>query len=264
MSVIKVKDLKFTYPAGVQALKGVNLEVDQGEVLAIIGQNGSGKTTLVKHFNGLLKPSEGEVLVNNEPTRDKTTAQLSRSVGYVFQDPDDQIFMDKVFEEVGFGPKKLGWSEEKVKKSVKKALKQVGLWGSRNEHPLDLSLNDKKLVAIASIISMDPEVIILDEPTTGQDHEGITKVETIIEELSEDHTVILISHNMSMVSRVASRIVVMYDGSVLTTGPPKKVFVKNKLLEKTYLKPPLITQLAQNTKGVPRNVLSVEEFVQAL
>jgi energy-coupling factor transport system ATP-binding protein len=263
-SIIKVKNLSFTYPAGVTALRNINLEINKGEVIAIIGQNGSGKTTLVKHFNGLLTPTKGDVFVNKNNTKDKTTAQLSRIIGYVFQDPDDQIFMGSVKKEVEFGPKNLELSKDETRRNVKESLKLIGLWDLRHKHPLDLNLNEKKLVAMASIIAMRPEVIILDEPTTGQDHKGIKKVESLIKELSKEHTVIIISHNMDLVSKIATKVIVMYDSRIIMQGTPKEVFVKNGLLNKTYLKPPAITQLAQSIKGFKRNILTIDEFINEL
>jgi len=262
--MIKFKKVYFTYPAGVIALRDINLEISKGEVVAIIGQNGSGKTTFVKHFNGLLKPSKGEVFVNNQSTNDLTTAQLSRSVGYVFQNPDDQIFNNSVFDEVAFGPRNLGLSKKAVKSRVKEALELVGLKGFERKHPLDLGLDQKKLLAIASILSMKPELVILDEPTTGQDHKGIRMIESIINKLRNDYTIIIISHNMDLVARVASRVVVMRDSRIVFDGLPKKVFVKSKLLKSTFLKPPLITQLAQRVKGVKRDVLNVDEFINSI
>lgn len=262
--IIKTSRVTFTYPAKVTALRDINLELNKGEVTAIIGQNGSGKTTLVKHFNGLLKPTKGEVLVKDKDTRELTTAQLSKIVGYVFQDPDDQLFMSKVYDEVAFGPKNLGFKGKELKSSVKNALKMVGLWDLRRKHPLDMNLNDKKLITMASIIAMKPEVIILDEPTNGQDHQGILKVESLINRLRKEHTVIIISHNMELVSKVADRVVMMYDSRVIFKGPPSKAFTKKKLLNKTYLKPPLITQLGQGVKGLPRDVLTIDELVKEL
>ena len=142
--LIKVRGLKFKYPAGVTALKNVDLEIMKGEVVAIIGQNGSGKTTLVKHFNGLLKPTRGDVFVNGKDTENFTTAQLSHEVGYVFQNPDDQLFTNKVIEEVRFGPKNLKFSEKETNEKVKYSLKLIGLWKKKNIHPLDLNLDEKK------------------------------------------------------------------------------------------------------------------------
>lgn len=262
MSVIEVKGLTFTYPAGVTALRGINLEIKKGEVIAIIGQNGSGKTTLVKHFNGLLKPTKGDVLVNNSSTKGLTTANLSRTVGYVFQNPDDQIFNSTVFKEIAFGPKNLGFKKRKISQRVNESLDFVGLKGYKRKHPLDLGLNEKKLIAIASILAMKPEVIILDEPTTGQDHEGVKKVISLINKLRKDHTVIIISHNMELVASIADRVIVMWNAEIIFKGAPKQVFVENKLLSKTYLKPPLITRLAQSSKKLSKDLLTINELVE--
>jgi len=264
MSLLEVKGLSFTYPAGVKALRNVNFKINKGEVLAIIGQNGSGKTTLVKHFNGLLKPTKGEVLINDETTKDKTTARLSRMVGYVFQNPDDQIFNSTVFNELAFGPKNLGLSKSEIKKRVKEVLKIIDLEGFERKHPLDLGLDQKKLIAIASILAMKPEVVILDEPTTGQDHKGVKKIESLINDLSKDHTVIIISHNMELVAKVATRVIVMWNSELIFDGEPKKAFVKNSLLNKTYLKPPIITQLAQRVKGLKNDTLTIDELINQL
>jgi energy-coupling factor transport system ATP-binding protein len=263
-TIVEVKNLTFVYPAGVTALRNVNLKINKGEIIAIVGQNGSGKTTLVKHFNGLLLPTRGNVIVNGCDTRNFSTAKLSKSIGYVFQNPDDQIFMNKVYDEVSFGPKNLNLKKEEVRKRVKDALDFVGLWELRNTHPLDLNLDDKKLLAIASIVSMNPDVIILDEPTSGQDHYGIKKVESLIRELSKNHTVIIISHDMDLVSRVATHIVVMFDSRVIFEGNPRDVFLKTGLLAKTHLKPPLITQLSREIKGLRSNILTINEFVEEL
>jgi len=261
---IKVRGLKFTYPGGVTALKNIDLEIMKGEVVAIIGQNGSGKTTLVKHFNGLLKPTRGDVIVNGKDTENFTTSQLSRDVGYVFQNPDDQLFTSKVIEEVRFGPKNLKFSEKEINEKVKYALKITGLLKKRNIHPLDLNLDEKKLLTIASIVAMNPQVIILDEPTGGQDHKGVKKIEKIINELRKTHTIILISHNMDFVARVAGKIIVMHSARILMTGTPKEVFAKPDLLKKTFLKPPSITQLAQSMKGIRNDTLTIDEFVEQL
>lgn len=263
MSLISVKDLTFSYIPGINVLNNVNLEINKGETIAVVGHNGSGKTTLVKHFNGLLKPVKGAVLINGEPTVDKSTAQLSRTVGYVFQNPDDQIFNSSVYKEVSFGPSNLGLSKSEVGHRVHEALELTGLVKVRNTHPLDLNLNDRKLVTIASIIAMNPEVLILDEPSSGQDHEGVRRVELLIKELSKNHTVILISHDMRLVSRVAKRIIMMFDSRVIFDGPIREAFTKNELLAKTDLNPPVITELAQKT-GLKRDILTVDEFINEL
>lgn len=264
MSLIQVKNVSFEYKEGLSVLKNINLTLDKGEVVAIIGQNGSGKTTLVKHFNGLLRPNKGELLINDEPTIKKTVAQLSHICGYVFQNPDDQIFNSVVENEVAFGPNNLGIKDVELKVRVDEALKTVGLFEQRKKHPLDLDLNQKKLVAIASMIAMNPELLILDEPTTGQDHAGLIKVEELINTLRKTHTVVIISHDMNLVARVADRVIMMCNGEIIFNGPPKEAFTKNALMKRTYLKPPIITELAQNIKGFSRDILTVDEFMDEL
>jgi energy-coupling factor transport system ATP-binding protein len=264
MSLINIKNLFFEYKEGVSVLKNINLDLSKGEVVAIIGQNGSGKTTLVKHFNGLLRPTKGEITINGEPTIKKSVAKLSHTCGYVFQNPDDQIFNSVVENEVAFGPTNMGIKGIELKVRVDEALKTVGLYDERKKHPLDLDLNQKKLVAIASIVAMNPELIILDEPTTGQDHAGLIKVENLINKLRKTHTVIIISHDMNLVARVADRVVMMCNGEIIFDGPPKEAFTKNALMKKTYLKPPIITELAQSIKGFRRDILTVDEFMEEL
>jgi energy-coupling factor transporter ATP-binding protein EcfA2 len=264
MSIIQVKNLSFEYKQGLKVLKNINLNINKGEVIAIIGQNGSGKTTLVKHFNGLLRPIKGEVLINEKPTLEKTVAKLSHICGYVFQNPDDQIFNSVVEKEVAFGPSNMGIKGIELKVRVDEALRTVGLFKEKKKHPLDLDLNQKKLVAIASIIAMQPEIIILDEPTTGQDHAGLIRVETLINELRKKHTVIIISHDMNLVARVVDRVIMMCNGKIIFDGSPKKAFTKNVLMKKTYLKPPIITKLAQSIKGFSRDILTVDDFMDEL
>jgi len=264
MKLINIKNLCFEYKKGISVLKDVNIDLNKGEVVAIIGQNGSGKTTLVKHFNGLLRPTKGEIIINGEPTIKKSVAQLSHTCGYVFQNPDDQIFNSVVEKEVAFGPENMGIKDIELKVRVDEALKTVGLYDKRKEHPLDLDLNQKKLVAIASIVAMNPELIILDEPTTGQDHAGLIKVEILIKKLRENHTVVIISHDMNLVARVADRVIMMCNGEIIFDGTPKEAFTKNDLMRKTYLKPPIITELAQSIKGFKRDILTVDEFMEEL
>lgn len=262
--LVEIKNLEFEYFKGLTVLKNINLKINKGEVIAIIGQNGSGKTTLVKHLNGLLLPVKGEVKINGELTTTKNVAQLSRTCGYVFQNPDDQIFNSTVESEVSFGPSNLDLKGKELKNRIDDALKIVGLSELKKKHPLDLDLNQKKLVAIASIIAMNPELIILDEPTTGQDHVGLVMVEGLINELKKKHAVIIISHDMNLVARTASRVIIMCNGEILFDGPAKKAFTKNDLLKKTYLKPPIITELAQSIKGFKKNVLTIDEFMEEL
>ena len=172
---ITVRDVSFTYPSGVDALRGVSLEFRTGERIAIIGQNGSGKTTLAKHLNGLLRPTRGDVLVGDWNTRTCTVAQMARRVGFLFQNPGEQIFENRVAAEVAFGPSNLGFSIAEVEARVSTALTQTGLAGYRDAHPYELLPAQRKWVALASVLAMDPAVLVLDEPTTGQDARGLAR-----------------------------------------------------------------------------------------
>jgi energy-coupling factor transport system ATP-binding protein len=166
---IAIKDLHFTYPSGVEALRGISLTLESGAQVAIVGQNGAGKTTLVKHFNGLLQPTSGQVLIGDWDTKEHSVAKLARRVGYVFQNPDEQLFSKTVGAEVAFGPRNLGFNEEQVQALVRDALALTELSDKTETNPYDLSATWRKMVAIASILSMDTRIVVFDEPTTGQD-----------------------------------------------------------------------------------------------
>lgn len=261
MKALKIEGLHFTYPAGVKALKGIDLEIDQGESIGIIGENGAGKTTLVKHFNGLLKPTEGKAHVMGKDTQEKSIRELSQVCGYVFQNPQNQIFQNRIFDEVAFGPRNMGFSEDKVRKKVKKALKEVELWDKKEDHPYDVNYNKRKLIAIASIRAMDTDIFILDEPTTAQDPKHKRIASSIIDKLLEEgKTVVTISHDMEFIAHNTDRVFVLRDGNIMLRGKTPEVYSKPKELSKTFLEPPLITQLAQEFEDIPDDVLRVEEF----
>ena len=260
--VIVVEDLWHVYPGGIEALKGISMKVYKGEHLAIIGQNGSGKTTLMKHFNGLLKPTRGRVLVSGIDTRDATVPELSRKVGYVFQNPDHQIFCSSVREEIMFGLKNMGLTEEEAEERYRWALEFVGLEGKEDEHPFKLSKADRQLLAVASVLALKPEIIVVDEPTTGQDWRGVERIMGMLDELKKmGHTIITVTHDMRVVAEHADRVIVMYRGRILAQGHPKEIFSMHDILAKTYLDPPPITKIASSLSdmGVPSNILSVEE-----
>ena len=267
--VIIVEDLWHIYPGGIEALRGINMHVYRGEHLAIIGQNGSGKTTLVKHFNGLLKPTKGRVLVFGTDTRNVSVSELSKKVGYVFQNPDHQIFAPSILEEVAFGLRNLKLPEEEVRKRVSWALNFVGLEGREEEHPFKLSKAERQMLAVASILSMKPDVIIVDEPTTGQDWMGVNKIMNMLDELKRmGHTIITITHDMRAVAEHADRVIVLQRGRILHEGSPREVFSKPEILMQTYLEPPPITLLAKSLSdsGVPvlKDVLTIEEAADSL
>jgi energy-coupling factor transport system ATP-binding protein len=238
----------FYQPSGVRALDDVSLSIAGGQRVALIGQNGSGKSTLVRHLNGLLRPTTGRVLVGGEDTARHTVAELAHLVGLVFQDPDRQIFAGSVRAEVEFGPRNLGVRGAALEGSVGAALEATGLADTRRTNPYDLGGSRRKLLALASVLAMQTPVLVLDEPTTGQDEAGIEVVISVIEAASvAGRTVIAISHDMEFVAAEFDRVVVMGAGRILSDGPPAEVFAPDQwsLLESTYLEPPLAARVGE-------------------
>ena len=259
--IIRCQDLSFSYPNGVQALKDINLTIRHGDYVAFVGQNGSGKTTLVKHFNGLLKPSQGSVTVFGEETRDKKVSMLARKVGYVFQNPDDMLFCSSVEEEIAYGPTMLGFEPEEVKTKVESILKELGLEAMRETHPFALSLGDRQRLAVACVFSLDPQVFAFDEPTTGQDYFGGESIMSLIDQLHrKGKTVIIITHDIPLVAEHARRVVVMNQGQVAMDGTPEEVFRQIDALRALSLRSPQVTQLAQRLGLKKRTVLNVKEM----
>jgi energy-coupling factor transport system ATP-binding protein len=244
---LRVAGLVHVYRAGgVRALDGVDLAIAPGERVALIGQNGSGKTTLVWHLNGLLRPTEGRVLVDGADAATLTVAQLASRVGLVFQDPDRQIFAGSVRAEVEFGPRNLGRSGFELRSAVSDALEAAGLAGDEGTNPYDLGQSRRKLLALASVLAMRTPVLVLDEPTTGQDARGIERVRAIVEAVAgEGRTVLAISHDMGFVAETFGRVVVMRAGRVILDGTPDEVFAARAwdALRSTYLEPPLAAVL---------------------
>jgi energy-coupling factor transport system ATP-binding protein len=244
---IAIEALVHRYPTGIEAVRGVSLVIEPGEAVAILGQNGSGKTTLAKHLNGLLRPAAGRVLLDGADTAGRSVADVAATVGFVFQNPDDQLFERSVEREVAFGPRNLGRSAADVAALVTDGLEAVGLADQGSTNPYDLDLARRKLVALAGILAMDPAVIVLDEPTTGQDPDGVARVGAIVEGLrSAGRTVIAITHDMEFAASHFSRIVVMRAGEVVADGPPSIVFAPagRGLLASTGLTPPPAARLA--------------------
>jgi energy-coupling factor transport system ATP-binding protein len=242
MSQIVCKNVSFEYPGGVRALDGVDLVIAAGERVAIVGQNGSGKTTLVRHFNGLLRPAQGQVTVGDANTRTTRIAQLAAQVALAFQDPDRQIFSGSVAAEVGFGARNIGLRGDALEASVSAALASVGLESERKTNPYDLGYSRRKLLTIASVLAMQTPVVVLDEPTTGQDARGVRTIEQIVGRLSADgRTVIAISHDMRFVAESFERVVVMRAGRVIADGTPAVIYsepgwdgLRSTNLEPTY------------------------------
>lgn len=259
--VLKAQGLNFHYTEGTPILKDVNLTID-GRTTAIIGQNGAGKTTLVKLYKGLLKPVQGTISFMGEDIAKSTVASLASKVGFVFQNPNDQIFKTTVIDEVMFGPLQIGMKPEVAKKKAMEALELVQLTKYAKENPYDMGLSQRKFVAIASILAMDTQVLILDEPTIAQDYKGKEILKNIINKLrSEGKTVITIIHDMDFVAECFERTIVFAKGQVLADGDTREVFAKKEVLEKAYLEQPHITQLCQNL-GAKEVCLTVDEAVE--
>ncbi len=260
----EIHDLYFTYPNSVEALRGVSATIQPGERVAIVGQNGSGKTTLVKHLNGLLRPTSGTVLIGEWDTSRMTVARLAARVGYVFQNPDEQLFCRTVAEEVGFGPRNLGYRAERAAALAQDALALVQLSDKSETNPYDLSPTWRKMVALASIISMDTPIVIFDEPTTGQDAASIARIAGVVAELHKrGKTVITITHDIDFAAENFERVIAMSQGRILLDGPAGTVLGEDKLLAQTYVDPPQLTRLGKRLE-FERTVRNQEEFLAAL
>lgn len=256
-----IENLDFSYLADVPVLKNLNMKLDKRPT-AIIGQNGAGKTTLVKLLKGLLKPVSGSICFHGEDISGKTVAMLAGNVGYVFQNPDDQIFKYNVMYEILFGPLNIGMDAERAKKEAERALELTGLTGKEKENPYDLELYERKMTAIASVLAMDTDVLILDEPTIAQDWKGRQIIGGIIRSLSErGKLVIAILHDMDFVAENFERVIIMAHGQVLADGTAKEVFAKEEALKKARLQKPYVMQLCE-ALGYEKSYLTVEELLK--
>ena len=263
MSFITVKNLSFKYPSGTEnVLNDISFKIEKGEKVEIIGQNGAGKTTLVKMLNGLLKPTSGDVIVDEWNTQKYSVAKMSKKVGYVFQNPMDQIFHNNVYDEIAFGAKKLKFSEEKIKKLVEDAMKLTKLEKFSKENPYNLPYSMRKFVTIAAVIAMDVDVIVMDEPTAGQDFKGMKILHDLIDELQKrGKTIVTITHDMEFVVNNFERVIVMTNGKIIADGNKRDIFWELETLEKSMVKQPYISDLAREL-GINEKVLSIEDFVE--
>lgn len=261
MSLIQIKDVSFIYPNGFTAVEKVSVTIDKGEKLAIIGQNGAGKTTAVKMMNGLLKPTIGDVVIDGLNTKDYTTAQISRHAGYVFQNPDDQLFHSDVYSEIAYGPKTMGLSVDEISSRVHKVAELVGIGEFLDENPYNLPFSTRKFVTIACVLVMDVDIVILDEPTAGQDHVGMVQISKLIDHLHEKKkTVITITHDMEFVVNNFERIIVMANKKIIADKNKKEIFWDKSVIEQSNIKQPYISELA-NDMNIGNNILSIDEFV---
>jgi energy-coupling factor transport system ATP-binding protein len=265
--MLEVKDLHYSYSTGLEALRGVDLTVNDGEFLAIMGQNGAGKTTLVKHFNGLLKPTTGEVLVDGVSTRDVSVAKLARDVGFVFQNPDHQLFSETVEDEIAFALKNFGFEEGVITKQVDWALNLLDVVQYRKISPFMLSGGERKRVALASILAWDPKIVILDEPTIGQDHQQKEKLQQFIMQLNaQKKTVVVVTHDVEFVAECNPRVILMSKGKILVDGIAEEILTDPKTLMQASIVPPQITQIFLELAdlGLPSNVIDVHEATKIL
>jgi energy-coupling factor transport system ATP-binding protein len=258
--VIEVEDAYFSYEGGIEALRGVSLQIREGEFVAILGQNGSGKTTLAKHLNGLLKPARGEVRIEGSSTTRMPAAELGRHVGYVFQNPDHQIFEEQILDEVLFGPKKLGIEREHAHQQAREALETVGLWERRSEDPFTLTKGMRQKVAVASVLATRPRAIVMDEPTTGLDYGELKQMMSLVKGLNEaGHTIVIITHCIWIAAQFAHRTILMKDGTIVADGPTREVFAREELLARADIIAPQIVRFS-NELGT--TILSVDEFLR--
>ncbi len=266
---IKAEALTYVYqPYGVVALDEVSFEVREGEFVAIIGQNGAGKTTLLKNIVGLLKPTRGKVLVEDLDTNQFTVAELSIRVGLVLQNPDQQLFAQTVEDEIAFGPRNLKLPDSEVASRVEEVIAELNLESFRREFPLGLAIGDRLKVVIASVLAMRPHIILLDEPTVGQDYRGHRQTMDIAKELhQEGHTIVIATHHMDLVAEYTQRVIVLCQGKILLDDTPAAVFSQPEVLRRTHIAPPQITQLAQSlppSLGLSRDALTVVKLGEAV
>jgi len=262
--LIKVTDARYVYSNGaVLALDGVSLEVPEGQSVGIVGQNGSGKTTLTKLLNGLLKPTSGSIMVDGKDTAKNSVQQMSSTVGYVFQNPNHQLFAPSVTAELAFGPTNLKLPPEEITERIAHALEFFDIKQYADMHPYRLSFPLRKLVGIASVFTMGPKVFVLDEPTTGQDHQTTKVINQLIHRLQDrGSTVICVSHDMPLLADVSERMIVMWNAKIIADGGAREVFGNTEVMERTHIAPPQVTQISlrlKSRKGKPAS-LSVAEL----
>ncbi len=261
-TLIEIAGARFSYTPEIEALRGIDLKIREGEFIAVLGQNGSGKTTLAKHLNGLLRPTGGVVRMEGTSTAEMSTAELGRRVGYVFQNPDHQIFEETILDEVMFGPKTFGLEPEQAQEWTRDALETVGLWERRDEDPFMLTKGLRQKVAVASVLATRPRAIVMDEPTTGLDYGELKQMMSLIKRLNEDgHTIVMITHCIWIAAQYAHRTILMRGGEIVADGPTREVFAREDLLLEAGIIPPQIVRFG-NSLGT--TILSVDEFLDCV
>ena len=238
----------------------------EGCIYGLLGANGSGKTTIVKTFNGLHKPTGGSVIVKGVDTKNATVAKLSRSVGYCFQNPDHQIFSSVVRDELTYGPKNVGMPQEEIDKIVDEVAKMIGIEDILDENPYNLSKGQRQQIAVAAILTMQPDVIVVDEPTTGQDPRQSHQMMDMVKKLNTDYgkTIVVITHDMSIAAEYSDRIITMHNGTIIAQGTPREVFKEEEMLNSSNLDPPQVTRLLKRAGITDPVAIDVDEAMQLL
>ncbi|HEC33092.1 MAG TPA: ATP-binding cassette domain-containing protein [Chloroflexi bacterium] len=269
-TILEVRDLTVEYPGPppVVALRDVNVQIRQGEFVGIVGQNGSGKSTLVKCFVGLLRPRKGEVLFRGESIKKLPVGEIARRVGLVLQNPDYQLFTASCRDEIRFGLRNVAVPPEEMEQRIEEALRLVGLSEEADLFPFRLSFGDRRKLAVAATMALGPQVLIMDEPTTAQDHRGRYQLAELAKRFHEEKqgTVLMITHDVDLIARYAHRLIVLYEGQVLLDGPTAEVFAQVDELKKSFVVPPVAARLAAQLAplGVPSHVMTLEELYQVL
>jgi len=238
--IVELKDVHFHYPDGTEALKGISFKVFHGESVGITGANGAGKTTLLLNLNGHLLPTSGEISIGEIPLTKKTKQEIRKKVGFVFQRPDDQLFMPSVYEDVAFGPINLGLSQEKVDDRVKSALQMVGCLHLMKRPPHRLSEGQKRSVAIAAVMAMHPDILVMDEPASNLDPKSRRQLINLLKGFQ--HTKIIASHDLDLILDVCERCIMIKDGKIVIDGPTEEVLTNVVLLDENNLELPLSRQ----------------------
>lgn len=259
--VVEAAGLGHVYSGGVIALSDVDVTIRAGEFVAILGRNGAGKTTFARHLNGLLRATSGTLRIAGDEVGDRPVSELARHVGYVFQNPDHQIFALTVRDEIAYGLRNQGWDDARIAARVDAVLDQVGMAEFVDRHPFTLGKGERQRLAVASVLALEPEVLVIDEPTTGQDWEGAQAMMRLVEELnSAGHTIVMITHDMALVARHARRALVFSEGELIADDEPLVLFSRPEVLERGMLIAPQVTRLA-SALGCPSPVATVEDFL---
>jgi energy-coupling factor transport system ATP-binding protein len=265
--LLKIKNVTFSYPSEVQALNGISLTINKGEFLAIMGENGAGKTTLVKHFNGLLRPNSGIIYFEDIDIENLSVAALARKIGLVFQNPDDQLFSENVESEIKFALENFGFDKEIINKRVDWALNLLDIQKYRKTSPFILSGGERKRVALASVLAWDPDIVVLDEPTIGQDYRQKERLRHFLTQLrTQGKTIIIVTHDVEFVAECEPRIILMAEGEIVCDGSTKDIMTNDEALKKAKVAPPMITQVFTRISkyGFPENVVDVNEAASLL